>query len=151
MDRGLYKVGWFNMGGGWRGWGRGRKGKPPPDECVWLDWLETLQLDSKMTKKERKDANPARVRALFSYFSCLPRPPPPLPPTLPSTPVLTVATILLTAAADCSSPLGWSTSVMPRWRRLNVMPSKMVSRVSVQFSGSSARRRAKKGLKKKIK
>lgn len=53
-------------------------------------------------------------------------------------PALTVAKILLTAAADCSSPLGWSTSVMPRWRRLKVMPSRMVSRVSVQFSGSSA-------------
>lgn len=49
----------------------------------------------------------------------------------------TVATILFTAAADSSSPLGWSTSVMPRWQRLKVIPSKMVSRVSVQFSGSS--------------
>lgn len=50
---------------------------------------------------------------------------------------LTVVTILFTAAADRSSPLGWSTRVMPRWRRLKVMPSKIVSRVSVQFSGSS--------------
>lgn len=55
---------------------------------------------------------------------------------------LTVTTILLTAAADRSSPLGWSTSVMPRWRRLKVMPSKMVSRVSVQFSGSSEDKRS---------
>lgn len=50
---------------------------------------------------------------------------------------LTVMTILFTAAADRSSPLGWSTRVMPRWWRLKVMPSKIVSRVSVQFSGSS--------------
>lgn len=49
----------------------------------------------------------------------------------------TVMTILFTAAADRSSPLGWSTRVMPRWRRLKVKPSMMVSRVSVQFSGSS--------------
>lgn len=51
---------------------------------------------------------------------------------------LTVATILLTAAADCSSPLGCSTIVTPRYLRWNVMPSSRVSLVSVQFSGSSA-------------
>jgi len=55
-------------------------------------------------------------------------------------PALTVATILFTAAADSSSPLGWSTSVMPRRRRLKVTPSMTASRVSVQFSGSSAGR-----------
>lgn len=51
---------------------------------------------------------------------------------------LTVATILLTAAADSSSPLGRSTSVMPRYLRLKIMPSSRVSRVSVQFSGNSS-------------
>lgn len=56
-----------------------------------------------------------------------------------------MATILLTAAADSSWPLGWSTSVMPRCQRLKVMPSRMVSRVSVQFSGSSAEFRGKSG------
>lgn len=50
---------------------------------------------------------------------------------------LTVATILLTAAADSSSPLGRSTSVIPRYLRLKTMPSSSVSRVSVQFSGNS--------------
>ena len=54
---------------------------------------------------------------------------------------LTVATILLTAAADISSPLGCSTSVMPRYLRLKIIPSSNVSRVSVQFSGSSGRER----------
>lgn len=54
---------------------------------------------------------------------------------------LTVATILLTAAADSSSPLGCSTSVMPRYLRLKSIPSSSVSRVSVQFSGSSGQRR----------
>lgn len=49
---------------------------------------------------------------------------------------LAVATILLTAAADSSSPLGRSTSVMPRYLRVKSMPSSSVSRVSVQFSGS---------------
>lgn len=51
---------------------------------------------------------------------------------------LTVATILLTAAADSSSPFGCSTSVTPRYFSWNAMPSSRVSRVSVQFSGSSA-------------
>lgn len=55
---------------------------------------------------------------------------------------LTVATILLTAAADSSSPLGLSTSVMPRYLRLKTMPSSRVSRVSVQFSGNSKTGRA---------
>lgn len=50
---------------------------------------------------------------------------------------LTVATILLTAAAESSSPLGCSTSVMPMYLRLKSIPSSSVSRVSVQFSGSS--------------
>lgn len=61
-----------------------------------------------------------------------------------ATPALTVAIILFTAAADRSSPLGWSTSVMPRWRRLKVMPSKIISLVSVQFSGSSLEKKKKK-------
>lgn len=52
---------------------------------------------------------------------------------------LTVATILLTAAADSSSPLGCSTMVTPRYLSWNTMPSRRVSRVSVQFSGSSRR------------
>lgn len=52
---------------------------------------------------------------------------------------LTVATILLTAAADSSSPLGCSTIVTPRYLRWKTMPSNRVSLVSVQFSGSSAR------------
>lgn len=51
---------------------------------------------------------------------------------------LTVATILLTAAADSSSPLGCSTIVTPRYLSWNTMPSRRVSLVSVQFSGSSA-------------
>ncbi len=51
---------------------------------------------------------------------------------------LTVATILLTAAADSSSPLGCSTIVTPRYLSWTVMPSRRVSLVSVQFSGSSA-------------
>lgn len=51
--------------------------------------------------------------------------------------ILTVATILLTAAAESSSPFGCSTNVMPRYLRLNSTPSSSVSRVSVQFSGSS--------------
>lgn len=52
--------------------------------------------------------------------------------------LLTVATILLTAAADSSSPLGCSTIVTPRYLSWNAMPSRRVSLVSVQFSGSSA-------------
>lgn len=52
-------------------------------------------------------------------------------------PTLTVATILLTAAAERSSPLGSSTSVMPMYFRLKSIPSSRVSLVSVQFSGSS--------------
>lgn len=51
---------------------------------------------------------------------------------------LTVATILLTAAAESSSPLGCSTIVTPRYFSWNTIPSRRVSRVSVQFSGSSA-------------
>lgn len=51
---------------------------------------------------------------------------------------LTVATILLTAAAESSSPLGCSTIVTPRYLSWNDMPSSRVSLVSVQFSGSSA-------------
>lgn len=58
-------------------------------------------------------------------------------PGLQSGLALTVATILLTAAADSSSPLGLSTSVIPRYLRLKTMPSSSVSRVSVQFSGNS--------------
>lgn len=54
---------------------------------------------------------------------------------------LTVATILLTAAADSSSPLGCSTMVTPRYLSWNTMPSSRVSLVSVQFSGSSAEMR----------
>ncbi len=50
---------------------------------------------------------------------------------------LTVVTILLIAAAAMSSPLGWPTRVMPRYFTLNTIPSKSVSLVSVQFSGSS--------------
>ncbi len=50
---------------------------------------------------------------------------------------LTVATILLIAAAAMSSPLGWPTRVMPKYFTLNTIPSKSVSLVSVQFSGSS--------------
>lgn len=56
---------------------------------------------------------------------------------------LTVAAILLTAAADSSSPLGCSTSVMPKYFRLKSIPSRRVSRVSVQFSGSSVQNQDK--------
>lgn len=49
----------------------------------------------------------------------------------------TVATTLLMAAAESSSPFGCSTSVIPRYLRLKVIPSSRVSLVSVQFSGSS--------------
>ena len=66
---------------------------------------------------------------------------PPLELPQPALTGLTVATILLTAAADSSSPLGCSTSVMPRYLRLKSIPSSSVSRVSVQFSGSSGQRR----------
>ena len=60
-----------------------------------------------------------------------------VPGSWPAVWALTVATILLTAAADSSSPLGRSTSVIPRYLRLKTMPSSSVSRVSVQFSGNS--------------
>lgn len=50
---------------------------------------------------------------------------------------LTVATILRMAAEAMSSPLGWPTSVMPRYLTLNTIPSSRVSLVSVQFSGNS--------------
>lgn len=60
-----------------------------------------------------------------------------IPGSWPPVWTLTVATILLTAAADSSSPLGLSTNVIPRYLRLKTMPSSSVSRVSVQFSGNS--------------
>lgn len=60
---------------------------------------------------------------------------------------LTVATILLTAAADNSSPLGCSTIVTPRYFSWNTMPSSRVSRVSVQFSGSSGERERERARK----
>lgn len=55
---------------------------------------------------------------------------------------LTVATILRMAAEAMSSPLGWPTSVIPRYFTLNTIPSSSVSFVSVQFSGSSDERNA---------
>ncbi len=63
---------------------------------------------------------------------------------------LTVATILLTAAAESSSPLGWSTRVMPRCRMLKVIPSRRVSLVSVQFSASSGARGEKANRVKRL-
>lgn len=55
---------------------------------------------------------------------------------------LTVATILFTAAAESSSPLDSCTSVMPKYFSWKTIPSNRVSRVSVQFSGSSLEKRS---------
>ncbi|XP_054675427.1 intraflagellar transport protein 172 homolog isoform X11 [Grus americana] len=54
-------------------------------------------------------------------------------------PALTVATILRMAAAAMSSPLGFSTSVMPRYLSVKHIPSSSGSCISAQLSGSSAK------------